>query len=228
MSFVTFSGIDCCGKSTQIELLVRDLEDSGRKSFRMWLRIGYTPGFSAVKSGLRRMLGRKATPPGHTAERTAFMNKGWKRRAWLYVAIADLFLQTGLRIRWNRALGRTVICDRYLTDSEFDLAMNFPDDEVTRWWSWRLMRAMAAKPDAAFLINISFEESVRRSVEKNEPFPDNEERRRRRAAMYENSVRDGAWVVIDGTLSIAEIHEIISARVLIAPRAENAVAGGVR
>ncbi|ABF42825.1 Thymidylate kinase-like protein [Candidatus Koribacter versatilis Ellin345] len=214
MALLTFSGIDCCGKSTQIELLMEQLKSRGNAVSYMWLRLGYTPGFQGLKSLLRRVAGKKAAPAGNSPQRERFMKQGWKRRLWLYLAIGDMFWQTAVVTRWKRSADIIVICDRYLRDSEFDLAMNFPEDTVTRWWSWRLMSALAARPDVALLMDLSFEESLRRSLAKSEPFPDSEDRRRERAEMYRNSVRDGQWHVIDATRDIADIHGEIMGLVL--------------
>ena len=227
MSLITFSGIDCCGKSTQIDLLKAELQSRNRSYCVFWLRVGYTRGFSAMKAFARLVLGGKIAPAGHTLQRRDFMRRGWKRRAWLYFAISDMFWQTSVRIRWHQMLGRDVICDRYLLDSEFDLAMNFPEDAVPLWWSWRLMRNFAAKPDAAFLIHISFEESLRRAKEKNEPFPEDEDRRLRRSKMYEQAKTQGVWHVIDGTRTIADIRQEITQLVFKPRRSVEAAAGGL-
>ena len=51
---ISISGIDCCGKSTQIELLCEELKSKGRKCEVVWSRGGYTPGIQVVKGIFRK------------------------------------------------------------------------------------------------------------------------------------------------------------------------------
>lgn len=51
---ISISGIDCCGKSTQIELLCEELKSKGQKCEVIWSRGGYTPGIQAVKRFFRK------------------------------------------------------------------------------------------------------------------------------------------------------------------------------
>ena len=47
---VAFSGIDGCGKSTQIELLVKLYESRGEKYKMIWSRPGSTPFILVLKA----------------------------------------------------------------------------------------------------------------------------------------------------------------------------------
>ncbi len=208
-SLLTFSGIDCCGKSTQIELLESSLRAAGRRPICLWVRGGYTPRLTAARTAVRRLMGKKAFPAGHTAQRQAFMKRAGRRHFWLRMAILDLIVECVLRVRWLRLMGRTVICDRSLDDTEIDFAIHFPEDHVADWRSWRLLRRLAAKPDAAFLLDLSFEESARRSREKNEPFPEADEQRRVRAQFYAAAKQKRTWLVIDALSDIERIHREI-------------------
>ena len=51
---ISISGIDCCGKSTQIELLCEELKSKGQKCEVIWSRGGYTPGIQVVKGIFRK------------------------------------------------------------------------------------------------------------------------------------------------------------------------------
>ena len=46
---IVFSGVDCAGKSTQIELLKKEFLGQGIESQSLWSRGGYTPGFELLK-----------------------------------------------------------------------------------------------------------------------------------------------------------------------------------
>jgi thymidylate kinase len=209
-TLVTFSGIDCCGKSTQIQLLEDVLRERDQRPVRLWIRGGYTPRLAEARALARRMLGKRAAPPGETTQRQAFMKNRAKRRLWLYLAIADLFVECVVRVRWLRLLGHSVICDRYLVDSEIDFSLNFAEDNVPQWRSWRLLCKLAANPDHAFLLDLPFEESARRSREKKEPFPEKDELRRLRADCYVARRDARAWHVLDGYRSIEQLHREIT------------------
>ena len=109
---ITFSGIDGAGKSTQIDLLMDHLRRQGRKPIYVWTRGGYTPLFEGLKTLLRRLPGRAVPPPGHNPQREQTCRKGWVRRRWLIAALLDLLWRLGVRVRWWRRRGQTVVCDR--------------------------------------------------------------------------------------------------------------------
>ena len=66
-SLVIFSGMDCSGKSTQISALMESFKQRGERPIYIWLRVGYTPLFNAMKSLLRRLAGSKRLPAGEVA-----------------------------------------------------------------------------------------------------------------------------------------------------------------
>lgn len=202
---VTFSGIDGAGKSTQIELLMDHLRREGRKPLYVWTRGGYTPLFERLKALLRRLPGRAVPPPGNNPRRTQAFRKGWVRRLWLVLGLLELLWLYGLQLRWWRWRGRVVVCDRYLWDTLIDFRLNFPQEYVERWWLWRLLARIAPQPDAAFLLLVPVEESVRRSDAKGEPFRDPPEVLAQRLAQYQALAQDGCWHVIDGRRPIPEL-----------------------
>lgn len=214
---IVFSGVDGAGKSTQIERLERALVAAGRRPRRLWSRGGYTPLFNGLKSLLRRTSRGTAVPAaGPSAERTARLQRPWVRRLWLTLAILDLIWLYGVRLRWWRRRGQTVLCDRYLADTALDFKLNFPDEEVARWPLWRALARLTPQPDAAFLLLLPVEESLRRSREKNEPFPDSPAVLSSRLAVYQEQAENGRWHVLDGRRSIDDIAAEVAVRVATA------------
>ena len=209
---VAFSGIDGAGKSTQTSHLQAYLETQGLKPVYLWSRGGYTTLFNGLKSALRRFGGNRLPPPGISERRQAYMQRRWVRCLWLVLSLLDLVRVYGLTIRFWRLLGRPVLCDRYLWDTLIDLRLNFPAENVERWWLWRLLVRLAPQPDVSFLLMIPVEESLRRSQEKDEPFPEPEEGRRRRYAQYQQLQQKGHWsVVIDATKPVDQVWAEIRA-----------------
>lgn len=207
-NLIVFSGVDCSGKSTQVALLIDRLVERGEKPVYFWSRVGYTPLFNALKASLRKVVGKTRLPVGESPQRDRFLAGGWTQRLWLWIAFADMILQTAIRLRWLRWAGRTIVCDRYIDDSENDLIMNF-GERAPQQAAWRWVKAMAAKPDVSILLELPFEEALRRSILKNEPFADSAERRLRRGDLYKVMRETGRYHVIDARKSVGEIAAVV-------------------
>ena len=202
---IVFSGLDAAGKSTQIELLLAHLRQKGRQPVYLWTRGGYTPLFEWVKGMLRRVRGSALPPPGHNPQRARAFGTPWVRRLWLTLAQLDLLWVYGVQVRWWRGRGRAVVCDRYLEDTLIDFRLNYPQENVAGWWLWRMLARLTPTPDAAFLLLVPVEESLRRSDAKGEPFRDPPEVLAQRLAHYESLARDGHWQVLDGRRAIEDL-----------------------
>jgi len=212
---ITFSGSDGAGKTTQINLLLDHLRTQGQRPVYLWVRGGYTPLFVKLKAVLRRAPGRVVPPPGQSAERKQTLGKPWVRRLWLTVSLLDLTLTYGVLVRWWRMRGRTVVCDRYLWDTELDFRLNFPQERVETWWLYRLLTKIVPRPAVAFLLLLPVEESLRRSKLKNEPFPDTPEVLAARLAFYQNASAHWGCQMLDGRRTIVELAAEIQERVAV-------------
>lgn len=222
---VVFSGLDGAGKSTQIDAFLAFLRARGADPAYLWTRGGYTPGFNALKAAARRVSGGRAVPPsGRSAARAQAFGSPWKRRLWLIMALLDLMWVYGVQIRWWRAHGRPVVCDRYLADTLIDFRLNFPQEQVERWWFWRVLERVTPAPDAAFLLLVPVAESLRRSQQKNEPFPDSPQVLAERLQQYQRAAAAGGWVVLDGREPVEQLARTIQERVSGASGVRNAVA----
>jgi thymidylate kinase len=211
---IVLSGVDGSGKSTQIQLLRTRLEQHGQRVKVVWARGGYTPGMNALKTALRRLTGARVIPhSGPGAARTAAFSRGRTRRWWLRLAILDLIVLYALTLRCRLATGCTVICDRYWPDTLLDFRLNFPQEDISRWWLWKLLTKLAVVPHAAFLLLVPVEESLRRSQQKNEPFPDPPQVLAQRLSAYRQMADAPEWTVIDGCQPKQDIAEAIYAKV---------------
>jgi thymidylate kinase len=210
-SLITFGGLDGAGKSTQIALLTDFLVKGGRKPVCIWTRGGYTAVLQGLKTLSRRFLPRRLPPAGNSPQRSHALSKWWVRRLWLSLALLDLLWVYGVQIRWHRYRGRLILCDRYLWDTAIDFRLNFPQEKLDDYWLWRLLGRISPQPDAAFLMLLTVEESVRRSEMKGEPFPDMPEVLRQRLAYYQDLVPRVPFHVLDGSQPIpALFNQILS------------------
>jgi len=111
----------------------------------------------------------------------------------------------GVKIRWWRRRGNWVICDRYLLDTRIDFELNFPGENVDAWWLWKLVVRLCPSPDVHFVMWVPVEESLRRSSQKGEPFPDPPERLALRLECYRRTENTQNRIVLDGRRPIDEV-----------------------
>lgn len=206
-SLIVFSGIDGAGKSTQIERLATAWRQQGRPIRVVWSRGGYTPGMRWLKGIARKLLSSRQMPPaGDSPQRNRALARPLVRRGWLILAMLDLLVLYAIWLPLQKRLGITVICDRYLEDTALDFQLNFPQETTTHWWLWRCVMRCCPTPDTAFLLLVPIEEARRRGHEKQEPFPDSEQRLAMRLARYQQLVAgDPSWHVVDCQQPIADV-----------------------
>lgn len=168
---VTLSGIDCAGKSTQLALLDSALRARG-PVVRFWFRPGYSPELDLARKLVRQLRpGALPTARDSAARERAFARPGVSA-AWLRMAEADTLLQLGCKVRYWLARGRSVICDRWVTDALIDLDLRFPARPPSDTAMGRLLARVCPTPDLQVVLTVSHEEMLRRMVAKQEPFPD--------------------------------------------------------
>ena len=105
---IVFSGVDCAGKSTQIELLKKEFLSQGVTAQSLWLRGGYTPGFELLKNFLRIILGKKMIPVGRGKEKQKAMSNSFIVYLWLVIAMLDLLFLYAIIIRIKSSLGKVI------------------------------------------------------------------------------------------------------------------------
>lgn len=181
---LTFSGIDCSGKSTQIDLLEKQFINKKWRVKKIWSRGGYTPIFTVLKKILRIVLGSKVIPVGQNSKREKAFNNSLVKHLWFIMSIADLAVLYGVWFRWLKVTGYIVIADRYLYDTEIDFELNFLRDKIAKTIYWKVLKMFTPHPDLSFLLTIPYEESIRRATAKNEPFPETDEKRKLRYDKY--------------------------------------------
>jgi thymidylate kinase len=212
---IVFSGTDGAGKSTQITLLRETLQDRSYRTYTVWARGGYTPGFELLKRVIRKLPGISVPGAGRSKARSKALARPLISRLWLIVAILDLTLLYGVVIRLRSLLGQVVICDRYLGDTALDFQLNFPQIDFERLWLWWLLSWVAPKPDCLFLMLLPVSVSMERSMLKYEPFPDSEETLEKRLSVYQTSAWFEGFVRIDALQRIEVIADQIQRSVLL-------------
>lgn len=212
---ITFSGIDCSGKSTQIEKYCLVLDKQGKKYEVIWSRGGYTPGIMLLKKLFRNNKGKTREQIVAFSQET---NSNPRKRKLLFIAgEIDLLLYYSIVLRLKELTGKTIICDRYIWDTYIDYRMRYPDYDIDNDLLWKRILKWMKKPDQSVVLTIPADESMRRSELKEEPFPEDKEKRIERINLYMKEILNGRWMhVIDADKPIEEVFkELIS---LIEPK----------
>ena len=196
---IVFSGIDCSGKTTQAGLLLKYLNESKKRAIYLWNRGGYTPFLNFLKSIPQKVFLKKNTAPViYQDKRKKIFENTFLRNLWINLAIVDLILIFGVYIRLLKVLDIFVVVDRYIWDTNIDFKLNFPEADIDRLFLWKLLCFLSPKPNHIFLLKIPVDESLRRSQEKKEPFPQREDMLYRRFGFYKELMQLENLYIFDG------------------------------
>lgn len=192
--FITFEGIDGCGKSTQCEMLKDYLKDSG-KDF-IFVR---EPGGTVIGERIREILLDKK-------------NSQMTPRAELLLFEAARAQITDEVIKPALEEGKIVLCDRFFDSSSAyqGMARGMGMDFVA---SLNMAATGGLKPDITFFFDISAEEALLRRGKRGEA----SDRIELAGLKFQEDVRkgylelaaksEGRVVTLDATKSIEEIFE---------------------
>jgi dTMP kinase len=206
--FITFEGMDGCGKTTQLRILANTLRESGQPVVET-----VEPGGTEIGQQIRRILLDPA-------------NSGIHPRTELLLYFGSRAQNVEQVIRPALAAGRTVLCDRF-TDSTLvyqgcgrglDSSVVLDLDRIA---------CQGLKPDVTVLIDIDLETSLARARRRNQRTDSSESRIDEESHAFHERVRRGylalaerepeRFKVIDGRAPVAEvanaIREAVTARV---------------
>ncbi|NMC74708.1 MAG: dTMP kinase [Geobacteraceae bacterium] len=204
--FITFEGIEGCGKSTQVELLSRMLEEMGRP-----VLVTREPGGCPIADKIRAILldaDNRALAP-----------------------LAELLLYAAARaqhvtevIRPALDAGKIVVCDRF-TDATLAYQGYGRSLDAVLIRTLNGLAADGISPDMTVLLDCPAEVGLKRALARIENTEGaREERFEQESLRFHRAVRQGylslaaddpgRFLVVDGTLDIRETASIISTAVL--------------
>ena len=204
---ISFSGIDCGGKSTQMEKVFEEFKKRNIKCKMIHSRGGYTPMLEFVKNILRTDKGSSRAEQDLYRENVHKNPK--KRKLLLWLSIFDLGLYYGIYFRLVELFGTIILADRYFWDSYIDFKLKYGEFDFEKWIVWKFAKAIYKKPKCSIIYTIPAELSVYRSTLKDEPWPEPIEMRRIRIDEYMKEIKNNRWKnVIDAQKSIDEVFEV--------------------
>jgi dTMP kinase len=198
--FITFEGIDGCGKTTQLRNLAQWMRERGHDVVET-----VEPGGTPIGRQIRKILLDPA-------------NGDIQPRAELLLYFASRAQNVDEVIRPALEAGRTVLCDRF-TDSTlvYQGCGRGLDTEVVRDLDRIACRGL--RPDVTILIDIDIDTSLARAKRRNERTGPDESRIDEEGAAFHDRVRrgylalakaePGRIVVIDGSAAIADVGRSI-------------------
>ena len=203
---IAFSGIDCSGKSTQIEKIYKYLTGKKIRCKVIHSRVGYTPLLEAFKRLIRR--DKNMTREQQDEYRQAIHSNSKKRKLLLWLSIFDMALYYGIHFRFVELFGKTILADRYFEDSYIDLTLKYGNTGFEKWKVWKFCKKIYLKPKKSIIYVIPAELSMYRSTLKDEPWPEPVEMREVRIAKYNERIELGVWdAVINAEKTIDEVFE---------------------
>ncbi len=188
---IVFEGIDGTGKSTQIEMLADKLRAEGYEVV-------------ATREPTNSVYGRKI--------RSLYMNReNVSKEEELQLFIDDRKEHVAALLAPSLAEGKIILCDRYyLSTAAYQGANGFdPVDILER-------NRFAPTPDLALLFDLALDESIRRiTASRGDTLNDFEQKESLMAVKKIFDQMEFDYIKkIDASLSINEVHQLVSAAVL--------------
>jgi thymidylate kinase len=210
---ISFSGLDGCGKSTQIQRVKKRIQEEGSNAVVLWSRGGYTPGFKLLKKLVRLMSLNRLPEAGASERRSRIIAKPIVRRIWLTIAVLDLVGLYGIYVRFLDYLGCIVICDRYLDDSRLDFVENMSAANLEDTWLWKLLELLSPNVDLSILLEIQVDLALERSGIKNDEYPVACDALERRFQEFASVKHFGEHVRVDASENEEDVFEVVWALV---------------
>jgi thymidylate kinase len=179
------TGIDGCGKSTQVRRLTRRLRAAGRPAVAVWtggqktftgplVRLGQRRLRAPRRGEDRRFVARRGGSREVAAEYTQYLSSSHRlfrrqrllRRCWTDLSLIEHMLEIDWTVLPHLRKGRTVVCDRYLYRTVVNLAvlLDIPPSDLPRLLRHPTLR-LVPRPTLYFLLDVPAEVAYQRKID---------------------------------------------------------------
>lgn len=204
--FITFEGIEGCGKTTQAKKLKAYLEEQGKE-----VLLTREPGGSKLGLELRKIL-------------LSLESEGISKECELFLYLADRAEHVKKTIKPALSQKKVVISDRY-TDSTLVYQGYGRGIELDLLTKLNSLATENLEPDLTILLDLPVEEGLKRALERNlvDKVSRQEGRFEAESLDFHNKIREGyltlaslnpqRFVIIDGSLSPEKVFATILTKI---------------
>lgn len=163
MPVIVFFGPDGAGKSTQVRLLKKSLQENGMKTRTAWIRALHTFAFVIdrflIGSGYCKV---KLNPYGRGHSAPDFGRIPGLRKIWPVIELFSAAPLIVLRVKVPSLLGQIVVCERYTVDSVASIAYLTEDQGFPKRFIARVFFAMISPDYLCVNLDCDYETLVSR------------------------------------------------------------------
>lgn len=207
---VCFVGIDGSGKSTLARALATIMEQRGMKCSYVWG--GFNDSFTIfrpVVAAAKVSIFRKDRFKGKSKTKGMVVKSSALSTIYQYLMLTDYIFQSSVRVRLPLALGRNVICDRYIYDLivAVGVLLDYSVDRTMALLDRCL--ALLPKPDRVFLVDLPEELAFQRKDD-----VVSLDFLAVRRDIYLQIARQHRMTILDGSSDPGELAQLAASRVL--------------
>ena len=214
---VSISGLDGSGKSAQAQALTDIFELTEIKGSYYWNRVGCSP-FTRTLSRINALFSR-GDAPGTSAdtprERGDLGSRnGAIQAVWTWANVIDLAVRYTFRVRLPLlkgmfGFGKVIVADRYVLDAEAEIRSRLARPGIATRLALAFLRSVSPRPHLAYLLDVPVEVAQERHE-----LPVTEGTLTEYRAQFMALAPNINAHIVDGTRSITEIGDGITAEVL--------------
>lgn len=196
MKIITFSGVDGSGKSSQLELFRKELENKGVKAAYF-----HAVHFSAPQAA-KRLFARSSSKPGEAKAITKSSSLGVLLRKT--VLLLDLYRFHRYLKRLERSGVTYLISDRYFYDSLVNIA--YLDGTTLSTPYANFSARFIPKPDKAFFLSVSPEAVMGRDRAPEQGLQYLKDKQ----GLFQEAATLWGFITIDGNAPLESVHMTLS------------------
>lgn len=164
--FIYFAGVDGSGKSTYVEMLIKEFERRGLKAKRVWLRFNYFFTKSVLLYCRLAGLTRRPVRGGRKISVHDFYKSPFIGKLIQYLHFIDTCLHYFFRVVIPLKFTKTyILCDRFVYDILADFMIENRDMSIPKKQIARLLFSLIPRGALLLYFKVDKEEIIRRKPE---------------------------------------------------------------